>query len=101
MQFVEAPKDLIRKLLVVDPSRRLSVKEALEHEFFQNLSYAKKVFNPRKSFAYAILCVRCIVRIQRLKFTPEPISVDTAASDPYRIKSFRKVNCFCIKINAI
>ena len=31
----EAPKDLIRKLLVVDPSKRLNVTEALRHEFFQ------------------------------------------------------------------
>ena len=31
----DAPKDLISKLLVVDPKRRLTVDEALKHEFFQ------------------------------------------------------------------
>ena len=31
----DAPKDLIAKLLVVDPLKRLTVDEALKHEFFQ------------------------------------------------------------------
>jgi len=31
----EPPKDLIRKLLVVDPKKRITIKEALEHPFFQ------------------------------------------------------------------
>ena len=34
---VDVPKDLISKLLVVDPKRRLTVDEALKHEFFQVL----------------------------------------------------------------
>jgi serine/threonine protein kinase len=33
--FAEPPKDLIRKLLVVDPKKRITIKEALEHPFFQ------------------------------------------------------------------
>lgn len=32
--FSEAPKDLIRKLLVLDPNERLTVDGALEHPFF-------------------------------------------------------------------
>lgn len=35
--FAEAPKDLIRKLLVVDPRKRISIKEALEHSFFHTV----------------------------------------------------------------
>jgi len=52
-------------------------------------------FDARKCFRLAILCVRCVVRIQRLKNTPESLSVSTAGIDPYRIKAFRKVidNC--------
>lgn len=30
----ESPKDLIRKLLVVDPNQRISIDEALRHPFF-------------------------------------------------------------------
>lgn len=33
----EAPKDLIRKLLVVDPKKRISIKEALDHCFFHTV----------------------------------------------------------------
>ncbi len=34
----ESAKDLIKKLLEVNPKKRLSAKEALEHEFFQEIS---------------------------------------------------------------
>lgn len=34
---VDAPKDLISKLLVVDPAKRITVQEALTHDFFQIL----------------------------------------------------------------
>lgn len=33
--ILDAPKDLIRKLLVVDPKQRISIKDALSHPFFQ------------------------------------------------------------------
>jgi phosphorylase kinase gamma subunit len=50
-------------------------------------------FNAHKMFQYAILCVRAMVRIKRLRFTPEPLSMDVAQVDPYRIKMLRKVSC--------
>lgn len=52
-------------------------------------------FDAKKTFRLAILCVRCMVRLQRLKRTPEAFSIAIAGSDPYRIKSFRKAidNC--------
>jgi len=93
--ITESPKDLIRKLLVVDPAERLTVEQALSHEFFQITHWKAKQFDARKYFRFAILCVRCLIRVRRLKFTPEPLSVTLAASDPYRVKAFRKVidNC--------
>lgn len=51
-------------------------------------------FNARKMFQYGILCVRAMVRIRRLRFTPEPLSVEVAQVDPYRIKVLRKVSSF-------
>jgi phosphorylase kinase gamma subunit len=50
-----------------------------------------RTFNARKMFHYAVLCVRAMVRIKRLRFTPEPLSMDVAQVDPYRIKVLRKV----------
>jgi len=51
-----------------------------------------RTFNARKMFHYAVLCVRAMVRIKRLRFTPEPLSMDVAQVDPYRIKVLRKVS---------
>lgn len=35
--LAEPPKDLIRKLLVVDPAQRISIAGALDHPFFQTV----------------------------------------------------------------
>ncbi|KAK3908675.1 Phosphorylase b kinase gamma catalytic chain, skeletal muscle/heart isoform [Frankliniella fusca] len=115
----EPPKDLIRKLLVVDPKKRITLDEALEHPFFnimlwdqdiaplkRSLSVSSRrlsrisemalamkasAFNAKKKFQFAILVVRAAIRIKRLRFTPEPLSVGVARVDPYRIKILRKV----------
>lgn len=117
--ITEPPKDLIRKLLVVDPKKRITIEEALEHPFFQMmlwdqdiaplkrslsissrrlsrisqmaLEMKSRTFNARKMFQYAIVCVRAVVRIKRLRYTPEPLSMEVARVDPYRIKVLRKV----------
>ena len=47
-------------------------------------------FNARKTFVFAILVVRAMVRIKRLRLTPEPLSVSVAQFDPYHIKTLRK-----------
>jgi hypothetical protein len=49
-------------------------------------------FNARKKFQFAILCVRAMIRIQRLRYTPEPLNIDDALRDPYRVKVLRKVS---------
>ncbi|XP_026277244.1 phosphorylase b kinase gamma catalytic chain, skeletal muscle/heart isoform isoform X3 [Frankliniella occidentalis] len=87
----EPPKDLIRKLLVVDPKKRITIDEALEHPFFNIMALKACAFNARKKFQFAILVVRATIRIKRLRFTPEPLSVGVARVDPYRIKILRKV----------
>ncbi|XP_055853985.1 phosphorylase b kinase gamma catalytic chain, skeletal muscle/heart isoform isoform X2 [Episyrphus balteatus] len=48
-------------------------------------------FNAKKKFQYAILCVRAMIRIRRLRYTSEPLCVDDAIRDPYRVKVLRKV----------
>ncbi|XP_067015329.2 phosphorylase b kinase gamma catalytic chain, skeletal muscle/heart isoform isoform X1 [Anabrus simplex] len=121
--ITEPPKDLIRKLLVVDPKKRITIKEALEHPFFQLMLWDQDLaplkrslstssrrlsrisqmalemkahsFNARKMFKFAILCVRAMVRMRRLRFTPEPLSMEVARVDPYRIKMLRKVVDAC------
>ncbi|XP_055544632.1 phosphorylase b kinase gamma catalytic chain, skeletal muscle/heart isoform isoform X4 [Wyeomyia smithii] len=87
----EDPKDLIRKCLVVDPTKRITVTDALKHPFFNTVLRKQSHFNARKKFQFAILCVRAMVRIKRLRYTPEPLRVEDALRDPYRIKVLRKV----------
>ncbi|XP_055635404.1 phosphorylase b kinase gamma catalytic chain, liver/testis isoform isoform X4 [Toxorhynchites rutilus septentrionalis] len=87
----EDPKDLIRKCLVVDPVKRITVTEALQHPFFNTVLRKQSQFNARKKFQFAILCVRAVVRIKRLRYTPEPLRAEDALRDPYRIKVLRKV----------
>ncbi|XP_014483651.1 PREDICTED: phosphorylase b kinase gamma catalytic chain, skeletal muscle/heart isoform isoform X3 [Dinoponera quadriceps] len=89
--ITEAPKDLIRRLLVVDPKKRISIKDALEHSFFHTVELKAKSFNARKRFQLAIICVRAVIRIKRLHSTPEPLSTQIVCTDPYRIKVLRKV----------
>ncbi|CAL4058929.1 unnamed protein product, partial [Meganyctiphanes norvegica] len=113
--LTDAPKDLISKLLVVDPAKRYTVQEALCHNFFQIMTgwslnvqtvcsqspqqekqhYKGQPFNPRRKFQFGIMCVRSMIRIQRLRYTPEPVSLAVTRIDPYRIKALRKVidNC--------
>ncbi|KAJ3650650.1 hypothetical protein Zmor_016736 [Zophobas morio] len=116
----EPPKDLIRRLLVVDPKQRITLEDALAHPFFHTmqlwdqdiaplkhslrktsrrfsriselaLKLQQRKFQARQKFQWAILVVRAMVRLQRIKFTPEPLSLETARTDPYRIKLLRKV----------
>lgn len=89
--ITEAPKDLISKLLVVDPAARIDAAGALEHSFFKAVVTQKRIFDARKTFQFGILCIRALVRIRRLRFTPEPLSLILARTDPYRIKTLRKV----------
>ncbi|XP_013794112.1 phosphorylase b kinase gamma catalytic chain, skeletal muscle/heart isoform-like isoform X2 [Limulus polyphemus] len=89
--ITDLPKDLIQQMLVADPKKRITVSEALKHEFFQIITTKGRKFNAKKTFQFGILCVRAMVRLKRLKHTPEPLSIDVACSDPYRIKTLRKV----------
>ncbi|CAG0921064.1 unnamed protein product [Notodromas monacha] len=107
----DSPKDLIQKILITEPAKRITIDEALDHEFFQILpqapwhapysmhpkdlisfsQYKGKTFNARKMFQFGILCVRSVVRIKRLRFTPEPLSLNIARMDPYKLRALRKV----------
>jgi len=93
--ITDAPKDLISKLLIVDPKKRYTVDDALSHEFFQVLQYHGRMFNARQMFRFGILCVQSMVRIRRLRFTPEPLSIYVARQGPYSMKAVRKVIDAC------
>ncbi|CAG9103819.1 unnamed protein product [Plutella xylostella] len=116
----EEPKDLIRRLLVVDPSERIAIEDALSHPFFnmvlwdtdiiplkQSLSTAgrrmSKIdelamqikssgFNARAKLRLGLLAVRAAVRLRRLPHTSSrTVHIYTAQRAPYTLKVLRKV----------
>ncbi|XP_027197350.1 phosphorylase kinase gamma [Dermatophagoides pteronyssinus] len=87
----EEAKDLIRKLLVINPMDRLLANQALKHPFFLSVKTQTAKFNARKTFKLAIVCVRVLIRIKRLKYTAEVISMETIRTAPYNIKILRKM----------
>lgn len=86
------PKDLISKLLVVDPKKRLTAEDALQHPFFQrDMGTIRKSFNARKMFRSGILCIRFFYRLRYFYNHPQNVSVDLLKKNPYTLKNFRKM----------
>nr|KAG5687057.1 hypothetical protein BaRGS_002430 [Batillaria attramentaria] len=75
--ITDAPKDLIRNLLVVDPKQRYTAAQALEHPFFKRES--------------AIFCVRFFFRLKYYYYNPPPVSIETVLENPYGVKAYRKL----------
>ena len=112
-----SPKDLISKMLVVDHKQRLTVNQCLSHEFLRPRKMSRRgslmmttditidntnlvteptepepvKFSARQSWRYALIVIRFIVRIRRLKNTPEPLSLQSVIANPYKHRQFRKV----------
>ncbi|XP_041349565.1 phosphorylase b kinase gamma catalytic chain, liver/testis isoform-like isoform X2 [Gigantopelta aegis] len=87
----ETPKDLIKKMLVVDPNERITAKEALAHPFFRRELVPAKKFMAKKVFVSAIWCVRFFYRLQYFYRHPPPISFETVTTNPYSVKLMRKL----------
>jgi phosphorylase kinase gamma subunit len=87
----EAAKDLIRRLLVVNSSERLTATEALLNPFFQiSDSPSKVVFTPRKKFRAAAIAVSVICSLSRYS-TQRAIPIRRARQNPYKVKAIRRV----------
>ncbi|XP_055863218.1 phosphorylase b kinase gamma catalytic chain, skeletal muscle/heart isoform-like isoform X1 [Biomphalaria glabrata] len=116
----EPPKNLIQKLLIVNPQQRLTAKEALSHPFFHNqeaksydeyIKYCRhsiiestirmmkfideKKFDARRKFRAGVFCVVFYLRLNFCYKHPPPISVETVRNNPYGIKVLRKVIDTC------
>ncbi|XP_068158605.1 phosphorylase b kinase gamma catalytic chain, skeletal muscle/heart isoform isoform X1 [Drosophila tropicalis] len=69
-----------------------SENAAAKHLLYESVQLRKQSrFNARKKFQFAILVIRAMIRIRRLRFTAEPLHVEEAIRDPYRVKVLRKV----------
>ncbi|XP_053951758.1 phosphorylase b kinase gamma catalytic chain, skeletal muscle/heart isoform isoform X2 [Anastrepha ludens] len=73
-----------------------TTSNSLSHCCVESLNYDAQLrkqsrFNARKKFQFAILVIRAMIRIRRLRYTAEPLRVEEAIRDPYRVKVLRKV----------
>ncbi|XP_035829689.1 serine/arginine repetitive matrix protein 2 [Aplysia californica] len=91
----DPPKNLIQKLLVVNPEKRLTAHEALAHPFFQSQVQEPKKFPAIRKFRSAVFCVIFYLRLNFYYKHPPPISMDTLRTNPYSIKVLRKVIDTC------
>ncbi|XP_029408570.2 phosphorylase b kinase gamma catalytic chain, skeletal muscle/heart isoform isoform X3 [Bactrocera dorsalis] len=82
-------QQFIQKQQQTYEQQRLSISWCCGNE---NLLLRKQSrFNARKKFQFAILVIRAMIRIRRLRYTAEPLRVEEAIRDPYRVKVLRKV----------
>ncbi|XP_056412475.1 phosphorylase b kinase gamma catalytic chain, skeletal muscle/heart isoform [Hyla sarda] len=89
-------KDLIARLLVVNPERRLTAEEALAHPFFQQYVVEEvRHFSPYRRFKVLCLTVLASVRIYHYYRKVKPVTKEIVARDPYAIKPIRKMIDAC------
>uniref|UniRef100_A0A6Q2ZJY9 phosphorylase kinase n=1 Tax=Esox lucius TaxID=8010 RepID=A0A6Q2ZJY9_ESOLU len=74
-------KDLITRLLVVDPEVRLTAEQALAHSFFREYQKDKVLI------LSVLACIRMYCRYRRAR----PLTREVLARDPYSLKGVRKL----------
>ncbi|KAM4699325.1 phosphorylase b kinase gamma catalytic chain, skeletal muscle/heart isoform 1-T3 [Discoglossus pictus] len=85
-------KDLISRLLVVNPEKRLTADEALTQPFFQQYVVEEvRHFSPYRKFKVVCLTVLASVRIYHYYRNVKPVTKEIISRDPYAIKSVRKL----------
>lgn len=87
----ENAKDLIRNLLIVDPTKRFTAEMALDSPFFQRETIPVRTFFARKTFKVLIIAVMTITTLKNLKNRPQQIKALDLIENPYRFKKYRKI----------
>ncbi|XP_029468143.1 phosphorylase b kinase gamma catalytic chain, skeletal muscle/heart isoform [Rhinatrema bivittatum] len=89
-------KDLIARLLVVNPDRRYTAEEALAHPFFQQYVVEEvRHFSPYRKFKVVCLTVLASVRIYQYYRRVKPVTKEIVIRDPYAMKPIRKLIDAC------
>ncbi|XP_078508978.1 phosphorylase b kinase gamma catalytic chain, liver/testis isoform [Lissotriton helveticus] len=89
-------KDLISRLLVVDPDERLTADQALQHSFFQSYEREEvRHFSPYRKFRVAIWTVLASIRIYSNYRKVRPLTKEILMREPYAIKGVRKLIDAC------
>uniref|UniRef100_A0A8D0CJH0 phosphorylase kinase n=1 Tax=Scleropages formosus TaxID=113540 RepID=A0A8D0CJH0_SCLFO len=89
-------KDLISRLLVVNPEKRYTATEALNHPFFQEYVVEEvRHFSPYRKFKVICLTVLASMRIYCNYRRAKPVTKEVIRSDPYAVKPIRKLIDAC------
>ncbi|XP_069044202.1 phosphorylase b kinase gamma catalytic chain, liver/testis isoform [Lepisosteus oculatus] len=89
-------KDLICRLLVVDPSLRLTAEQALAHPFFRLYEPEEvRQFCPYRKFRVLILTVLAGIRVYSRYRRARPLTRDVLTRDPYSVRGVRKLIDAC------
>uniref|UniRef100_A0A8C4QLQ0 phosphorylase kinase n=1 Tax=Eptatretus burgeri TaxID=7764 RepID=A0A8C4QLQ0_EPTBU len=85
-------KDLIARMLVVEPKLRYTAEQALAHPFFQQY-FVEEVrhFSPYRKFKAIIWTVLASVRMYYHYRRVKPLTPDIVLRDPYAIRPLRKL----------
>ncbi|XP_035123322.1 phosphorylase b kinase gamma catalytic chain, liver/testis isoform isoform X4 [Callithrix jacchus] len=89
-------KDLIARLLQVDPEARLTAEQALQHPFFERCE-GSQAWNltPRQRFRVAVWTVLAAGRVALSIHRVRPLTKNALLRDPYALRSVRRLidNC--------
>uniref|UniRef100_A0A3Q3WF38 phosphorylase kinase n=1 Tax=Mola mola TaxID=94237 RepID=A0A3Q3WF38_MOLML len=89
-------KDLISRMLVVDPKQRFTATDALNHPFFsQYVVDEVRQFSPYRRFKVICLTVLATMRIYCNYRRAKPVTKEVIKSDPYAVKPIRKLIDAC------
>lgn len=89
-------KDLISRMLVVDPKQRYTATEALNHPFFSQYVVAEvRQFSPYRRFKVICMTVLATMRIYCNYRRAKPVTKEVIKSDPYAVKPIRKLIDAC------
>lgn len=87
----ETSKDLISKLLVVEPRERLSARQALAHPFFERDVAPEKTFLAKRMFKAAVHAISFFFRMKLYHLHPPPVEEETVKNNPYQVRTFRRL----------
>ncbi|XP_060504989.1 phosphorylase b kinase gamma catalytic chain, liver/testis isoform isoform X2 [Panthera onca] len=89
-------KDLISKLLQVDPEERLTAEQALQHPFFERCEGSQPWnLTPRQRFRVAVWTVLAAGRVALSTQRVRPLTKSALLRDPYALRPVRRLidNC--------
>ncbi|XP_041038098.1 phosphorylase b kinase gamma catalytic chain, skeletal muscle/heart isoform-like isoform X2 [Carcharodon carcharias] len=84
-------KDLISKMLTVEPSKRITADEALSHPFFQSYRPEVRHFSPIRKFRVAVWAARVCIRVYDNYRRVKLVTREALIKEPYAVKAVRRL----------